>query len=222
MILVAAALLGQDAQYAEFVERTNTSVPPPSVEAMTPVALETLQALKRQDGGCVPTALAMEPARTAIATFVITQAVASGQIKNGWTAYGRGEGCPGSPPVRFMVLRLPDDQLRAVVVSEGETLANPSLMRDASAPAAMVALQTVRTADAACDGSDMRMGPTRVAERGADLGPEYHGAFYAGSWSEVWTFVVCGRTVEIPVVFTADGNGGAHFNIRSTEVRIAQ
>ena len=220
--LVAAALLGQEAEYAAFVERTNGAVPAPTVETISPVALESLQALRRREGGCVPTGLAMEEPRTAIATFAITQGVASGQIKNGWTVYGRTQGCPDGPPVRFMVLRMPDDQLRAVVVNEGETLANPSLMRDSSTPAAVTAYQTVRTADASCDVSTMRMGATRVAERGSDLGDEYHGAFYSGSWSEIWTFLVCGRSVEVPITFTADGNGGAHYNIRSTEVRIVQ
>ena len=220
--LVAAALFGQEAEYAAFVERTNAAVPPPTIESISLVALATLQALRRQEGGCVPTGLTMDQPRTAIATFAISQGVASGQVRNGWTVYGRSLGCADAPPVRFMVLRMPDDQLRAIVVNDGETLANPSLMRDSSAPAAIAAYQVVRTADAACDGSDMRMGATRVAERGADLGDEYHGAFYSGSWSEIWTFVVCGRTVEVPITFTADGNGGAHYNIRSAEVRIVR
>lgn len=218
----AGAATVQDSQYAAFVERTNVAAPPPSIEAMTPPALETLQAMARQEGRCVPSALVMEMPQTAIATLVVTRAVAAGQIKNGWTAYARPDGCPGAGRARFLILRMADDSLRALFVNEGESLANPSLMRDSSAGAAMAAFGAVSAADPSCTGDGMRMGPTRVAERGADLGANYHGVFYAGSWREIWTFTVCGRTVEVPVAFTADGQGGAHFNVRSTEARIAQ
>lgn len=222
MALLAAALFGQDAQFAAFVERTNAAVPPPAVAAVTPVALTALRGLERQEGSCVPTGLVLEAPQTAIATYVISQAVASGEIKNGWTVYGRSQGCPGAPPVRFMVVRLPDDQLQVLVVNEGETLANPSLMRDTSSAASMAAVQTVRRADASCDGSDLRLGPTRIAERGPGLSQVYHGVFYAGSWREVWTFLLCRRTVEVPVTFTADGNSGAHFNVHATQARIVR
>jgi hypothetical protein len=214
------AALAQDADYVGFVERTNAAVPPPTVEALAPEALGTLQAIARQRNACVPTGVQMEAPRTAIAVRAITVGVNSGQIKNGWTAYGRAEGCPNPPRLRFLVLRMADDSLRAVVVNEGETLTNPSLMRDTSAVAAMAALQVVRAADATCSGQDMDMGPTRIAERGADLGPDFHGTYYAGSWSEVWTFSVCGRSAEVPVRFTADGQGGANYNVVGTEVRL--
>lgn len=225
LIVAAAAAFGsasavaQSGDFAAFVDRTNAAAPPPSVDSIAEPALEGLRNLARAEGRCVPTALALEPPQNAVATFVIAQAVVAGQIKNGWTAYGRPAGCPASPPVRFLVLRMADDSLRAFVVNEGESLANPSLMRDASVPAAVAAFSVVRGSNPTCNPSDMRMGPTRVAER-TGLGPNYHGAFYAGSWREIWTFTVCGRTVEVPIVFTADGEGGAHFNARGTEARI--
>lgn len=33
------------------------------------------------------------------------------------------------------------------------------------------------------------------------------GRLIAGSWQEVWTFQSCGKPVDVPVVFTADGKG---------------
>ena len=219
-VFAAEAAFAQDPAYASFVERTNAATPPPPIDALTAPALETLQALARQENRCVPSGLRLEAPQTAIATAVITQAVAAGQAKNGWTVEGQPEGCADQAVTRFMVLRMADDSLRAFVVNEGRTLANPSLMRDTSAVAAVTAFQAVRTANPSCTGEDMRMGPTRIAERGTDLGPNYHGAFYSGSWSEVWTFTVCGRRAEVPVRFTADGQGGANYNVVSTEVRL--
>lgn len=220
--MLASAASAQDPQFAAFVDRTNAATPPPTVEAMTPVALATLQALKREEGACVPTALALEPPQTAVATHIITQAVLAGQVKNGWTVYGRSSGCPDEVTYRFMILRMADDRLRAFVVNAGESLANPSLMRDSSAAAAVSAFQAVRAVSPGCTGEDLRMGPTRVADRGADLGPNFHGSYYSGTWTEMWTFRVCGRTAEVPVVFTADGQGGANFSVRGSEARIVQ
>lgn len=219
---IASAAQAQDSDYTTFAEQTNIAVPIPPPEHMTAAALLTLQVLGRQQGTCVPTGIRLEAAETAIAEAIITQGVRGGQLKNGWTVYGYPEGCDIGEPTRFMILRMADDSLRAVPVNRGRTLANPSLMYEATVAAAGSAFSHITIADNSCTVDRVSMGPTRIADRGTDLGLNFHGVQYSGSWREVWTFTVCDRTVEVPINFTADGLGGANFNIRSEEVRTVQ
>jgi hypothetical protein len=217
--LLPAAAFAQDAAYRRFLEQTNAAAPAPSLQALQAQALDMLQGNARVEGRCAPSAVRLERLESATATRVITQGVRAGELRNGWTMYGRAEGCPQPYLAHFMVLRLADNSLRAVLVNEGETLTNPSLMRDMGHLAALAATNLVRRTDPRCDGAGLRMGPTRVVDR-SRLGAYSHGAYFSGSWSEAWTFLVCGRRVEIPVTFTADANGGADYDVRGTEGRI--
>lgn len=119
-----------------------------------------------------------------------------------------------------MVVRLADNSLRALLVNPGESLANPTLMRDASASVALAAVNAAQRAQPSCDGADIDLASARVVSRSADLSPDSNGAFFAGSWQEVWTFSMCGRRVEVPITFTADGQSGANFEVRATEARL--
>jgi hypothetical protein len=151
---------------------------------------------------------------------MIVEGVRAGQLRNGWTVYATPEGCADAVPTRLMVLRLADGSLRALLVNRGETLANPTLMRDTSSPAAVAAAQAVRQAEPSCNGNDIDFADGRVTSRSADLSPEVHGAFFAGSWQESWTFSMCGRLVEVPITFRADGEGGAHYEVHRNEARL--
>jgi len=131
-------------------------------------------------------------------------------------------GCPGEDTVRYMVLQLRDKSLRAARVNEGRSLANPTIMRDTSAMAALAALRQAKIVDPSCKGDDMAMGSTRVVSRSKDLGPEKFGSRYAGSWSEVWQFRTCGRTFDVPIDFTADGDGGAYTNVKASAATLAR
>jgi hypothetical protein len=217
--LIPAAALAQDAAYRRFLEQTNAAAPPPPLQALQAQALDMLQGNARVEGRCAPSAVRLERLESATAARVVTQGVRAGELRNGWTIYGRAEGCPQPYLAHFMVLRLADDSLRVVLVNEGETLTNPSLMRDMGHLAALAATNLVRRTNPRCDGAGLRMGPTRVVDR-SRLGSYSHGAYFSGGWSEAWTFVVCGRRVEIPVTFTADANGGADYDVRGTEGRI--
>ena len=224
LVFMAAALASpaaaQDGEFARFVERTTAAVPPPAVTEVAAGALDVLKAIAAEKKSCVPTAVAVEPLRSATEVRLATELINAGKIKNAWTAYGRPQGCAAPAPTRFIVLRMADGSLLVRTVNVGETIANPSLMRDSSFAVAVTALAPIRAVKPDCDGKDLDMVGTRVISKSADLSPDWHGARYAGSWTEGWTFSACGRRVEVPVAFTADGQGGANWNVRSTEAKL--
>jgi hypothetical protein len=114
-----------------------------------------------------------------------------------------------------------DSTLMVRAVNKGETLANPTLMRDSSSAAAMAAVLAVRKVKPDCARpEDIGMENARVVSRSADLSPDWHGARYAGTWKESWTFRACGRRAEVPLSFTADGQGGAYWTVHSTEAKL--
>lgn len=225
LIFVAAALsapaAAQDAQFTRFVEQTNEAVPPPDAAELTAAALDILKGVAAAKKRCVPTAVAMEPAQSATAVRFATELINGGQIRNAWTAYGMPQGCPSPARTRFLVLRMTDGSLLVRVVNVGETLANPSLMRDSSFVVAVAAIDAIRKAKPDCtDPKDVDMAGTRVISKSRDLSPDWHGARYAGSWTEGWSFTACGRRAEVPITFTADGEGGANWSVAADKARL--
>lgn len=225
LIFVAGALAApaaaQDAGFTRFVEEANAAVPPPADAELAPAALDILKRFATAKKGCVPTGIAMEPARSATAARFASDLIQAGQLRNAWTAYGRPQGCPSPAPTRFLVLRMTDGSLLVRVVNVGETLANPSLMRDTSYIAATAAVAAIQKARPDCtDHKDIDMAGTRIISKSRDLSPDWHGARYAGSWTEGWSFTVCGRRAEVPITFTADGQGGATWNVAADKARL--
>ncbi|MBV8778500.1 MAG: hypothetical protein JO258_14985 [Alphaproteobacteria bacterium] len=221
VIGLASMAHAQDAEFARFVDQTTAAAPAPTAVEVAPGALEVVQALAHRDGGCVPTAVQIDQPQSATATLLVTQLVRAGQIRNGWTAYGRLVGCPAGDPVRFIILRRADGQLLVREINVGESLANVTLMRDSGPAAAIAAHRAVARAHPECaSANDVKMVRTRVISKSADLGPDYHGARYRGSWSEGWTFRACGHSAEGPISFRADGQSGAYWDIKADQARL--
>ncbi|MEA3053226.1 MAG: hypothetical protein QOG72_2129 [Sphingomonadales bacterium] len=220
LVALAAPAAAQDADFARFVAQTNAATPPPATAEIAAGALVVLKAIAAEKKDCVPSAVAMEPPQTATSVRLATELIGAGKIKNAWTAYGRPQGCPAPAPTRFLVLRMADASLIVRVVNVGETIANPSLMRDSSFVAAVAAVTAIQKAKPECDGKDLDMVGTRVISKSADLSPDWHGSRYAGSWTEGWTFGACGRRAEVPITFTADGQGGANWNVRANDAKL--
>jgi hypothetical protein len=221
-IVLAAAVPppGPDAEFARFVEATEAATPPPATAEIKAGALEVVQLLARANGECVPVDIEVEPPLAAAATRMVSQLVKSGEIKNGWTAYGRPKGCAAPARIRFILLRRSTGALLVRIANSGETLASPSLMRDSNMSAAMAALAAIEKAHPDCGTSEqMKMEGSRIVSRGADLAPDYHGAFYAGSWEEAWTFRLCGHRAEVPIGFVADGQGGATWSVHADQAK---
>jgi hypothetical protein len=217
MFAAAAALAlapagAQEPAFVAILDQVDKAAPAPTQAEMAVAALETLRAIAAQEGSCVPTDVVMDRPASASASRTIATLIGRKQIKNGWTAYGRPQGCPAPAATRFMVLRLADGTLIARMVNVGESLTAPDLMRDSSYVVAVAAAGAIRKAHPECTGIEgLQMGATRVSRRSPDLGPDFHGQRYRGSWEEVWTFTQCGHSAEVPVTFVTDGKGGAQW-----------
>jgi hypothetical protein len=211
--LPASAANSQDASFAAKMQEVNASAPLPDQHAVEADALKTIQAIATQKSQCVPTGIRMEKPTAATADRLAIRDIQAGKLKNLWLAYGKAVGCSDTSKTRFIILQTPDGSVRARVVNKGESFASPSLMRDTSMSAALVAWNTVRVVDPTCAGRDMAMASTKVTSKSADLSADFYSARYQGSWEEIWTFSVCGRMAAVPVSFKADGTGGAYTNV---------
>jgi hypothetical protein len=214
---VAAFLLAPagapDPAFVAALDQIDKAAPAPTEAEMAVAAIETLRAIAAKENSCVPTGVTVDRAASASASRSIATLTGRKEIRNGWTAYGRPQGCPAPAPTRFLMLRLADGKLIARAGNFGESLTAPDLMREASPAVAFAAIGAIRKAHPDCQGIEgLQMGATRVSRRSADLGPDFHSQRYSGSWEEVWTFRVCSHSAEVPVTFVTDGNGGAQWS----------
>ena len=218
--LAASGAIAQQQLVLDKLNELNGKAPlPPMAELETAIAT-TAKAYGEHNKTCVPTSLKLSELAPITGARGILQAVMAGQMRNAWTVYVDHVGCAGPNPYRYIIMQKPEGSLQAALVNEGRTLANPSIMRDTSAMAAMAALQKGRSLDSGCTGDEMDMGPTRVVEQSQDLGPEIFGARYVGTWTEVWQFQTCGKKFDVPIQFTPDGDGGAYTNIKHDAVAV--
>jgi hypothetical protein len=202
------------------LQEINAQAPQPPVEQLRQAVAQTAKAFGEANKTCMPTQVALSDATPATGSRDVLQAVLGGQLRNAWSLYATYTGCPGSEPIRYLVVQKADSSLMALQVNEGRTYTSPAIMRDTSMQAALAALQKARTLSPDCEGKDMKMGPTRIAEQSKDLGPDVYGVRYVGTWSEVWRFETCGRKFDVRVDFTPDGDGGAYTNIKGEAVAV--
>src|SRR6185295_555770 len=94
LALAPVAARAQDADYRRFLERTNAAAPPPPLQSLQAQALDMRRGNARAEGRGAPSAVILERLESATATRVITQGVRAGELRNGWTMYGRAGGCP--------------------------------------------------------------------------------------------------------------------------------
>lgn len=198
----------------------NAGAPPPPVAAIEAELLSRTQTAARAESRCVPASVAIEPLRPATASADAFSQIAAQKLQNAWTTYAQGRGCPGALPEHFLVLRLAGGNIRIIGLNAGRTLTSYAQMRSASEPVGEAALAAAQKVDPSCTMEGMDILSTRIAARGADLGPDFYGVRMKGSWSEVWVIKVCGREATVPIAFTADGRGGATPRIDRAKVRL--
>ena len=219
IVAVVLAMSQAKAQTAEFtaqMQAINASVPPPDLATVKAILQDRVQTLARLEGTCIPTGVTVEPLIPTTADRLVLLPILSGRIKNAWTTHVLPEGCNDSPRLRFMVTQKPDNARAVNFINKGDSLASYALMLAAMMTAKLVVGGIVRRVDPACasDSEPLKTG-SRVMEQSKDLAPDFYGSRYAGGWVEGWTFTVCGKQVELPVRFTADGQGGARFATES-------
>jgi hypothetical protein len=219
--LIATPAAAQDPAFARALAAINAANPAPANAEIAAAALDTLKAIAREKQRCAPNAVRAEPPMAATSTQLATQLIGAGKIKNAWTVYVRPQGCPTAGPIRFLLLRMTSGELLARVVNVGESIAAPSMMRDSSFAVAVAASTAIQKAHPECTSTDgLDMTNSRILSRSKDLGPDFYGSRYAGSWREGWTFSVCGHSAEVPITFTTDGTGGARWAADERETRL--
>lgn len=168
----------------------------------------------RRRGRCVPGKISLSQLEPVTLDGMITALIAKGQIENAWLVSVGLDDCPPADPIRVLLFRAADGKrLQAVFAGQGESLAWPSLSREALRATVAKALERLRAADPKCVPGDLTPTGVRVADRSPDLGPNVFGIRLKGSWKEVWAFEPCGHRVAVPISFTTDGQGGAWWNV---------
>jgi hypothetical protein len=213
------ALLAQHPLVLEKLRGWNASVPAPPAATIHTEVMKAATAIQKRDGGCLPTSAKIESISPATGVRFVFEGILGGQIKNAWTVVANHPNC-GGETARYNLVSKGDGGLYAIRINRGRSHANESLIGDTWLLAVLQADATLRRAGIECDGRSARMGAVRVSAEEPDLGPEVFGIRYAGSWSEVWPIELCGRTVEVAVRFTADGDGGAYHQLKSTEAKL--
>jgi hypothetical protein len=219
-LLTGAPALAQNAQVLERLKAADAAAPAPARAELTAKIVEAAAKRAAAGKGCAPSAIRIDRVDPLTGAGGIFAAVVQGQMRNAWSVMAFEQGCSDPDPMRYIVLQRPDASLVVAPVNRGYAIANPTIMRDTSANAGLVAFRTVQAADAGCKGDGMDMERTRIDRQDPGLGPDVYGVRYTGGWREIWTFGVCGRRVEVPVTFTADGDGGAYSNIEGGSARI--
>ncbi|WBH17263.1 hypothetical protein [Sphingomonas radiodurans] len=181
--------------------------------------MEAAMVVQKRSGGCVPTSTVVDNVVPATSVKFVFQGILAGQLKNGWTVTARHPNCDATP-VRYTISEDKAGVLTTIRTNRGLSLANESLIGDTWPLAVLQATAIARRNAFECDPSGANLGVTRVAKEEPDLGADVYGVRYAGSWSEVWPVELCNRTIEVTVRFTADGDGGAYTNLKSTEAKL--
>jgi hypothetical protein len=200
----------------EIYKTFNDATPPPNAAILISEIMKSALETQKSKGGCLPSSAVVDMVTPATAARFVTEGFVARQIRNAWTVIVRHPNC-GSDIVRYAVVKQFNDSHYAFRINRGQSNANESLIGDTMPKAALVAALMLKRAGKDCRASDVTLGVTRIAEEGADLGPDLYGARFKGSWREIWPIIACGRTVEVSVRFEADGEGGAYTNVKENE-----
>lgn len=218
----AATTTAGQAQHPLILQRLtswNAAAPQPAPATIQEQVMTAAVAAQKSSGGCVPTSAVIDSVVPATSVRFVFQGILAGQLKNGWTATARHPNCDAAP-VRYTISEDSAGTLATIRTNRGLSLANESLIGDTWPLAVIQAAVTAKRNGIECDPKSATLGVTRVAKEEPGLGADVYGVRYTGSWSEVWPVELCGRTVEVTVRFTADGDGGAYTDLKGTEAKL--
>lgn len=192
----------------------NAAAPQPSTEVLLAEVKGAVQRIYPENGRCLAQGITVVAVEPATAERYVFNEVAWRRLKNAWTVVVRHEGCDKAS-VRYMVIQGIDGRMNTIRVNRGVSYAHDSLIGD-TLPMVMIAADTnFSQAGVTCGGdAKARLGVIRIEKEELDLKPAVSGVRYSGSWLEIWPIEKCDYVIEIPVSFTADGDGGAYYNLR--------
>jgi len=186
----------------------------PSGEALAQAVGGAVAIDAKLRGRCAPSSIRLGRLEPVSLDGMVTALIVKGQIENAWLVSVKLDNCPPADPLRVLLFRAPDGQrLQAIFAGQGESLAWPTLARGALRATVAQAAARLRLADPKCTPRELTPVSVRVAGQSDDLGPNVYGIRLKGSWQEVWAFAPCGHSIGVPISFTADGKGGAYWDI---------
>lgn len=219
---MAGAFATADAQHPLVIERLdkeNAEHPTLSLSDAEEAILEKTRRIAAANGMCVPSGVTLEVPVAITGDPFLFSGILDGSINNAWRVYAMLDGCGDALIQRYAVIEMKAGKRVALPIHPGRSLTTLKIVRDTSPSAGVQALAAVKRRKPDCDGKDMALVSTQILKQETGLGPEVYGVRYKGSWIESWKFKVCGLVVEVPIRFTADGDGGAHTSIKGEEVR---
>jgi len=210
--------LGTPAQVQEQIEALNAR-PLPENKQLAVAVLQAVQADAVRRNRCRPNSLKLGALQPVTLDAMVSGMITKGMIENGWMVSVDIANCPPADPIRVLVVRAADGHsLTAMFVGQGESLAWPSVIRDALRGLVGAASQKLRAADPQCAPKDLTPTGIRITTRSPDLAPDRFGIRFKGSWSEVWAFEPCNHRIAVPIDFRADGKGGAYWTIAADKI----
>lgn len=221
-VFAAISSTAAKAQHPLILQRLtawNAAAPQPVTSILQRHVLEAALVAQKRSGGCIPTSAVIDHVQPATSAKFVFQGILAGRLKNGWTVTVRHPNC-GATPVRYTVSEDSTGDLAAIRTNRGLSLANESLIIDTWPLALLQAEATAKRNGLICEPQGPGLGVTRIAKEEPGLGADVYGVRYTGSWVEIWPIEMCGRTIEVTVRFTADGDGGAYTDLKGTEAKL--
>lgn len=198
----------------------NDATPTPSDKTLKMEVLSTAKTLHSSSDACSTSEVLIEQIHPATAERFVFSSILSQRMRNAWTVIARLPGCDNIP-ARYMIMQNMDDSLRTIRVNRGVSYAWDSLISDTLPLVRITALAALKRKGIDCkEDPGFKLGVTRIASEGQDLGRDLFGVRYKGNWGEIWPIQTCDQKVEIAVSFTADGDGGAYSHIPGDKVVI--
>lgn len=211
--------LAQHPLVLQRLTEVNTAAPPPTQQTISAEIVKAAGVLYPTKPGCAAAGLTLEKLMPATAERSVFTGAMHGQIRNGWTVVARHPACDEAP-VRYMIVQDASGELRTFRVNRGQSYAHESLIADTWPLARLAAEAALTRTNIACkEPEKAKLGVTRVSGEESDLGPDVLGVRYKGSWTEIWPVAICGEILEVPIRFTADGDGGAYTNIKGDGIK---
>jgi hypothetical protein len=205
--------LGDPDQFRRDVEQINRK-PLPDGESLARAVGNAVMVDARVRGRCQPKKISIGKLEPVTLDGMVTGMIVAGQVENGWTVPVKLDDCPPADPIRVLLLRMADGKtLNGIFAGQGESLAWPTLSREALRATVGAASQRLHAGDPQCAPKELTPTSVRVTGTSADLGPSQYGIRLKGSWNELWTFEPCGHRLSIPIAFRTNGTGGAFWDI---------